>query len=455
MDLMKSLLEAKMSPARMLKTISDDILLGYEIEMFVPEHSSVCQIDYKEGEGDISDNDGEWDEDTDPSELIDDASSFFSTALLVRNSLERTVGFKPEILESPHEVTSSWKIVRDSSITGDGSIGIGVELCTPSPPMGAKESLAHLKKIFDWMESKDIETNQTTGFHLNISFKNMIEKLDWVKLVMFLGENKILTDFNREGNRHALPASQDLIDKIGKLVSSGKRGLDELQPVLANSSEMQAWAKKTLTAEKYRTINFGKAAQGYLEFRAAGGEGYHREYQLIEETVGRIVTALQIACDPNIYKEEYLKKLSSLILKAKTGKNVEPLDITFTQFLKAITAATRIPYDFDSGYSSFFEKQIYSQGWSMIANQVTWLLELMRNWAIAQKRKNLMIASYKFPLAYKRILDKMIEKSIDLIEQGAEEEIKRNHGNTSYLEIASKGIRNIQKQYEELKAIVL
>lgn len=63
-------------------------------------------------------------------------------------------------------------------------------------------------------------------------------------------------------------------------------------------------------ADKYDYINFSKLLQyGYIEFRAMGGEGYETKIDEIKRQISRIIRALEIACDPNAYRQEYFKML--------------------------------------------------------------------------------------------------------------------------------------------------
>jgi hypothetical protein len=299
MILIKQLLEAKMSPARFKKALDmPGVLLGYEIEMLVPEGTPMFGFSHSHEDYDEEDSDA-WE--------MKRELAYQETADNVADALMDVIHDRIFVRDEPHGIVNTWKIEPDSSIREIDQMGVGLELCTPAPPKPMKEALADLRMIFDFMEENDIDTNESTGFHINISFKGMIENLDWVKLVMFLGENKILSDFNREGNRFALPQS----DNIVKLLSR-KLEIDQIAQLVKSSKDMQQWARRFLSLDKYSTINFSKATSGYLEFRAAGGDNYHRDYELIEDTVGRIVRALQMACDPDAESAEYQKKLYKL-----------------------------------------------------------------------------------------------------------------------------------------------
>lgn len=63
-------------------------------------------------------------------------------------------------------------------------------------------------------------------------------------------------------------------------------------------------------ANKYDYVNFSKLLQyGYIEFRAMGGKGYETKIDEIKRQISRIILALEIARDPNAYRQEYFKML--------------------------------------------------------------------------------------------------------------------------------------------------
>jgi hypothetical protein len=78
-----------------------------------------------------------------------------------------------------------------------------------------------------------------------------------------------------------------------------------------------------LKSGKYRTANLGKLIRnGYVEFRVAGGTDYHLKEKEITDAIGRFLTSIDLAMDPELERVEYIKKVSKLIdlLQKKAGR---------------------------------------------------------------------------------------------------------------------------------------
>ena len=194
--------------------------------------------------------------------------------------------------------TSGWRIEPDSSIDGKGH---GVELV--SPPLLLNDALVVLDDVLEWMRDNDIETNETTGLHINVSVPNMAARIDPVKLVLFLGETHLLNEFGRLFNSYSKPQMQTITNKIK---ASGKFPAGQGDVLISKIMDL-------LANDHYSAINFQHLQlEDYIEFRAAGNSDYHLFADKIKKSVLRIVTAIEIACDPAAERKEYLKKLSQL-----------------------------------------------------------------------------------------------------------------------------------------------
>lgn len=206
-----------------------------------------------------------------------------------------------------HYEAGEWIIVQDSSIKGYN--GIGAEII--SPPEHLEQALKSLGTMFKWMSGNDIQTNGSTGLHINVSLPNMAD-VDLVKLVLFLGEKHVLNSFNRLSNSYTAAQSSSIINK---LTSTGK--------LPREASAMIQIAKGALSTAKYSSVHIQKLSQGYLEFRIAGNEDYHKDFNKIRETVLRFVSCLEIAVDPQAERSEYLKKLSKILDTAESAGGTE------------------------------------------------------------------------------------------------------------------------------------
>lgn len=203
-----------------------------------------------------------------------------------------------------HYARGDWIVVPDRSISPNG-FGIGAEI--NSPPQKLSKALKDLNTMFKWMSANGIETNGSTGLHINISMPG-IQEADLVKLVLFMGDKFVLKQFNRLNNEYTRSQAQNILNNV-----SGNGKLPR------EASAMIKIARSALSNEKYSSVHIEKLKHGYLEFRIAGGAGYHLKHDLIRDTVLRFVTALELACDPNAERQQYLKKLTKIMDIAEEG----------------------------------------------------------------------------------------------------------------------------------------
>lgn len=197
-----------------------------------------------------------------------------------------------------HFTRGDWIVVPDGSIEHKGNF-VGAEVVSPPTLLG--DALKDLEAMFKWMDYHDIVTNFSTGLHINVSLPG-IENVDLLKLVLFMGDKHVLKQFGRLSNTYSTPQTTKIIDAL--------TGTGELPK---EAEKMIYIAKSALSSDKYRSVNIGKLKDGYLEFRVAGNADYQKDYTKIRNTVLRFVSALEIAIDPKAERNEYLKKVSSIL----------------------------------------------------------------------------------------------------------------------------------------------
>lgn len=278
--------EARMSKGTFMKAIERlskfDALLGFELEMWVPEESEFL----------IVNNDGDGD--------------FDKTAEQIQPALKSLLGTEVNLGNSKD--IDTWKIVPDGSIDGDG-VGVGIEIV--SPPTSVEYGIEDLKACFKFMQRHGLQTNDSTGIHLNLSLPRLRDKLDPLKLVLFMGGEHVLKSYDRKFNKFAADHYADLVNSIANTGTL---------PDSADGLKMMASA--ALKREKYRTVNLGKLNAGYLEFRTGGNADYHLKLDQVTDDIGRFLYALEIACDPKAERQEYMKKLAKLFNKGEKTKLV-------------------------------------------------------------------------------------------------------------------------------------
>ena len=239
-----------------------------------------------------------------------------------RNSAEELAGKLTTVLKQPVKVNgvgyAYWNITHDTSIKdSDGKsdeedqAGYGAEII--SPPLSPSKALDQLEKVFTCLKQYDIETNESTGIHVNISLDNM-KNFDPLKLVLFMGDEYILRKFDRTANTYTLSQLQQVISSIHQTGTIPK-----------SNKEIIALAQQGLEETgKYYSVNLLHLPK-YLEFRAAGGKDYHRRLNDIREVTGRWLTAVELAANPNMQRAEYMKKVHKLLDKGSDSAGISAL----------------------------------------------------------------------------------------------------------------------------------
>jgi hypothetical protein len=203
----------------------------------------------------------------------------------------------------------------DGSLEPDSSDDRGLEFVSPPLPLG--ELLSDLEKVQKWATTYGCYTNDSTGLHINVSVPDYdISRLDYVKLSLLLGDEYVLKEFGRMGNTYAKSAMAIVKERVKQNPDAAQNLLDQMRGHLSN---MASKAIHSGITSKYTSIN---TKDGYIEFRSPGGDwlGELAASDKIQQTLLRFVVALDAAIKPELYREEYLKKLYK-ILEVKSEKD--------------------------------------------------------------------------------------------------------------------------------------
>lgn len=221
----------------------------------------------------------------------------------------------------------SYIIEPDGSINADDG-GEGLEFI--SPPMSLPEMITDLNKVVSWAKSIGAYTNSSTGLHMNVSVSNYSrEKCDYIKLALLLGDQYVLSQFQREANKYAQSSLSIIKHNISRY--------QIIEPTLINNlfSQMKSKLSTELVRDlkdyirgnmsRYVSINMKK---DYIEFRSPGGDWLDQDISTLENTLLRFVVALDASCDPDKYRQEYFKKLY-LLLKPQSDNDIISLFIKY------------------------------------------------------------------------------------------------------------------------------
>jgi hypothetical protein len=218
-----------------------------------------------------------------------------------------------------------WIFEPDGSLTDDSLDASGIELI--SPPMPIMQALESINKFWDWTKTLKIRTNNTCGFHIGISIENIpTQKLDIVKLALFLGDNYVLKIFGRLDNQYTKSALDAITRNVrgydvNNYIKAFKQGINKI----AYQSIIQSMT--SAVDEKYMTIRLHSK---YIEFRSAGGN-YLENKTTIENTLIRYIKAMAIAADPEAEKEEYVKKIYKLLSSRQASQSKDTIHL-FAQY---------------------------------------------------------------------------------------------------------------------------
>jgi hypothetical protein len=253
-------------------------------------------------------NDGQ-DGDMDVNRVADEFSSY------MKKPVNASSSYHGARREAGHYV-----VEPDGSLEGDNPGDGGLEFV--SPPMPIDEMISDLNKVKAWAGDIGAYTNDSTGLHINISVPDYsLQKLDYVKLALLMGDEYVLELFGRSGNTYAKAAT-------GKIRDALKRNPD-LAPVMMDKmrDHMEDLATKAIhsgTTDKYTSIN---TKTGYIEFRSPGGDWLDANFDKIENTLLRFTVALSAAIDPEAYRQEYLKKLYKLLESSQEKGGVDVVQL--------------------------------------------------------------------------------------------------------------------------------
>ena len=189
--------------------------------------------------------------------------------------LQKQIGFEFEIGSPIGLRTVCTKIKNELGITGlkpveeytvETKLKCNGEIITPVWPF--RKGMVNLRRIFRWFEKNGVLTNDTCGFHVNLSYKKkeFNYMMDTTRLVLCFNEEKWLKVCNRIDNDFVHCYINELI-------------LDARSRVFDNEEKIYNWINKRIEKliDKYRTVNVEHLEEDnpYIEYRCLGGLGYH------------------------------------------------------------------------------------------------------------------------------------------------------------------------------------
>jgi len=210
-----------------------------------------------------------------------------------------------------------WIIEPDGSLEPDDSDDSGLEIV--SPPMALPEALEKLEQIIEWGNSDaDAYTNESTGLHMGVSLPFKGGDVDYVKLVLFMGDQYVLEKFERQGNTYCASALEKL-KQTQRARQQGDRSPEKtataLELIQKNLIELaQRYVQDGVGNSKYTSAHI---KDGYIEFRSPGGDylsmANRNEFDEIKNTMLRFAYSMYLAGRPDLERKEYAKKMYKLL----------------------------------------------------------------------------------------------------------------------------------------------
>ena len=205
-------------------------------------------------------------------------------------------------------------VVDDGSVaTWSKSFACPVELITP--PMPAHEAKELLAWIFAFMASKPIETNYTTGLHVNVSYadKKLTRQVLTAALLTELDQKKLLAKYGRLANEYCRPnprrvETREVLRRIDK-TSDAVQIMQDLEESVMYVCE-----------DKYHAVNINHmdSKNQYIEFRMIGNKNYHRKYLSVVRDIDTMLTAVRRSTLPSALGQmpsEEIKPLADKVMR--------------------------------------------------------------------------------------------------------------------------------------------
>jgi len=233
----------------------------------------------------------------------------------IGDSLNSAVDMPVKVSSGYHQATrreGQFIVEPDTSLEPDDREDFGLEIV--SPPMPLLTALEKLQQVCDWANNPqegNAYTNSSTGLHMGVSVPFKGGDVDYLKLILFLGDEYVLRSFGREANTYTKSAMSKFRENIkgGRADPMGAIKLMQSGLIELAHKEIQ----KGVGDGKYTSAHIQK---GYIEFRSPGGDWLAEESadpEKLQTTMLRFARAMSLAANPAEERREYAKKLYKLV----------------------------------------------------------------------------------------------------------------------------------------------
>jgi hypothetical protein len=177
-----------------------------------------------------------------------------------------------------------------------------------SPPMRLSKALKMLDAVLKFMRENPVETNTTTGLHINMDIGSKATKrIDPAKLVTLVDDESVARRYKRSKQMYCLPHNSKIRQQAryyNNLKNKPCKLIDYIKQWGLTSAQLE---------EKYSAINFGKQSDdGFLEFRMIGNTNYQYRFREIVKDVRHFETCMRKAADKHAGNRAVVRRLNKM-----------------------------------------------------------------------------------------------------------------------------------------------
>lgn len=257
----------------------------------------------------------------------DEDSSFNENEMYTAGKdLSQLTGLRVEVTSNNDKTPTGEIVIKPDASLQPDSGDSAAEIATP--PLSFNVTMKVFDDVIKWAENYGAYSNNKTGFHFNISRDGVSSNFSYLKMLLMLGDEFLLDQFDRldswEGQKYARSSTDKLLtylnnpdtDKANN-TTYAQSILQELRNNMLQRAEQIAQhimtygqIQNTWFTAKFISLNW---KQNYLEVRSMGGPNMLSQIKEIKAGMYRIARAYVSATSPEMDRAEYLKKLYVLI----------------------------------------------------------------------------------------------------------------------------------------------
>ena len=219
--------------------------------------------------------------------------------------------------------TDNYRVELDGTLKSANPEDHGVEIVSPALPLN--DMVEDFRKVVSWAHERGCYTGAeyNTGLHMNVSIPVYSKRnIDYVKTVLFLGDQYVLEKFNRAANEYCVSA----LSKIRSIIDSDPQKVAGALEIMG--SHLSTIAGKFVHESETTKYTSVSLKDNRVEFRGPGGDWLGKDLEEMITTLYRFVVALDIGCDRTKHQREYYTKLYKLL----TNGTGDPMVQLFAEY---------------------------------------------------------------------------------------------------------------------------